>query len=190
MLGGRRCAPAQAAAICWSVPSLVTNLWQLAIGPNHDAGVAARCAPMLLGDAAPALPARRARLSVVAPAGRASTTALGNARLVVNADRRIVRGPRSAVPARRGMSGCRLVRRQPATGLITAATGVFVTIPAVPRSAGRCGAGEGRRWCRRSRPRQFTVSTLALAALLAATTARCRLSRSPDAIGAGARCRR
>jgi uncharacterized membrane protein YfcA len=114
--------PAQAAALL-VVPSLVTNLWQSAVGP-HLAALLRRLWPMLLGICAGTWAGAR---FLPGTGGPHATAALGIA-LVVYA---IVglSAFRIVVPARAETWLSFLVGS--ITGLITAATGVFV-IPAVP----------------------------------------------------------
>lgn len=147
--------PAQAAALL-VVPSLVTNLWQLLAGPGVGA-LTRRLWPMLLGVCG----GTRAGSGVLVggAAGRA-TAALGAA-LVLYALTGLLR-LRVRVPARAERWAGPLVGA--ATGLVTGATGVFV-VPAVPYLG---ALGLGRDELVQALGLSFTVSTLALAAGLAA----------------------
>ncbi len=114
--------PAQAAALL-VVPSLVTNLWQSAVG-SHLAALLRRLWPMLLGICAGTFAGARL---LPGTGGPHATTALGIA-LIVYAVVGLC-AFRLMVPAR-GESWLSAVVGI-ATGMITAPTGVFV-IPAVP----------------------------------------------------------
>jgi hypothetical protein len=115
--------PVPVAASLITVPSLITNVWQMMRGPSTLALVR-RLAPMLLGIAA----------GVVA-GGRVMTNAEGIARQML--------GAILIVYALAGLASLRLpqprARHEPAwsalagaiTGVLTAATGVFV-VPSVP----------------------------------------------------------
>ncbi len=146
-------APAQAAALL-VVPSLVTNLWQLAIGPNLTS-LLRRLSPMLLGICIGTL-AGAGFLS--GTGGPGATTALGIA-LVVYAIVGLC-AVRLTVPARAEFWLSFVVGAT--TGLITAATGVFV-IPAVPYLQ---ALGLEKDDLVQALGLSFTVSTIALAALL------------------------
>ncbi|WP_343714138.1 sulfite exporter TauE/SafE family protein [Inquilinus sp.] len=151
---GLAMAPAQAAALL-VVPSLVTNLWQLFAGPRFG-GLLRRLWPMMAGICLGTWAG--AGLLTGADAGRA-TVALGAA-LVLYAVIGLA-GPRLSVPAR--MERWWSAPVGAATGLVTAATGVFV-IPAVPfLQALRLEKEDLVQALGLS----FTVSTLALAAGLA-----------------------
>ena len=150
-----RMTPAQAAALL-ILPSLVTNVWQTRpwarLGP-----LAWRLAPMQAGVAMGTL---GAAWWLGAPAGVWATQTLGVALLVY---------------ALWGLSGARLPSVPPraqrvlgpltgaATGLVTAATGVFV-MPAVPYLQ---ALGLQRDELVQAMGLSFTVSTIALAAGLA-----------------------
>jgi uncharacterized protein len=146
--------PAQAAALL-VVPSFVTNIWQLALGPNLRP-LLRRLWPMLLGICAGTWPGAGL---LTAGNGTHATTALGLA-LMVYAILGLC-SIRFAVP----------VRAEPwlsfavgaVTGLITAATGVFV-IPAVPYLQ---ALGLDKDDLVQSLGLSFTASTVALAAILA-----------------------
>jgi uncharacterized membrane protein YfcA len=143
--------PAQAAALL-VVPSLVTNLWQLFAGPRFG-GLLRRLWPMLLAICLGTWAG--AGLLTGGSAGRA-TTGLGAA-LVLYALLGLARWQlRVAQPWERPLS--------PAigavTGLVTAATGVFV-LPAVPYLQ---ALDLEREDLIQALGLSFTVSTLALAA--------------------------
>jgi len=146
--------PVQAAALL-IVPSLVTNLWQLLAGPRF-APLARRFWPMLLaiciGTVAGAGP-------LAADSTGLATTWLGAA-LVVYALIGLS-ALRLCVPAHAEIWLSPLVGA--ATGLVTAATGVFV-IPAVPYLQALALEKEDLV---QALSLSFTVSTLALAAALA-----------------------
>jgi uncharacterized membrane protein YfcA len=149
-------APAEAAALI-VVPSLITNLWQLAIG-GHSRMLAARLWPMLvaicLGTAA-----GTALLGGVG--GERSTEALGVA-LALYAGIALL-APRLALPPRAELVVGPIAGAL--TGIVTAATGVFV-LPAVPYLQ---ALGLGKEPLVQALGLSFTVSTLALAASLAVT---------------------
>ncbi|WP_026871407.1 sulfite exporter TauE/SafE family protein [Inquilinus limosus] len=147
-------APAQAAALL-VVPSLVTNFWQLFAGPRFG-GLLRRLWPMMAGICLGTWAG--AGLLTGADAGRA-TIALGTA-LVAYAVFGLV-GPRFSVPPRVERWWSAPVGA--ATGLVTAATGVFV-IPAVPFLQ---ALGLEKEDLVQALGLSFTVSTLALAAGLA-----------------------
>ncbi|MSP49580.1 MAG: sulfite exporter TauE/SafE family protein [Alphaproteobacteria bacterium] len=146
--------PAEAAALL-VVPSLVTNLWQLAAGPSF-AALALRFWPMMLGVCVGTWAG--SGLLTGANAGGAST-ALGAA-LMVYALLGLTT-LRLAVPSawERGLAPA----VGAATGLVTAATGVFV-IPAVPYLQ---ALGLGKDDLVQALGLSFTVSTVALALSLA-----------------------
>ncbi len=146
-------APAQAAALL-VIPSLVTNVWQFAAGPRPSA-LLQRLWPMLLGIcigtlAGPGL--------LTGDAGHQATVALGAA-LIVYAVLGLSRA-RFRVPpgAERWLSPV----MGAATGLVTAATGVFV-IPGVPYLQ---ALDLDKDELVQALGLSFTVSTLALAATL------------------------
>ncbi|KAF1044202.1 sulfite exporter TauE/SafE family protein [Xylophilus sp.] len=147
-------APAAAAALL-VVPSFVTNVWQLAAGPDAR-GLARRLAPMLAAIAAGTL--FGAALLTGARAG-ASARALGVA-LVAYAGWALL-SPALAVPARWERWLAPAVGF--ATGLVTGATGVFV-IPAVPYLQ---ALRLDKDALVQALGLSFTVSTVALAAGLA-----------------------
>jgi len=121
---GLTMAPAQAAALIVA-PSLVTNVWQLAAGPRLGA-LLRRLWPMLLGICAGTWAGARVGL-LGGDTGGQATAALGGA-LVLYALVGLS-AARVAVPPRLEPLLSPLVGA--ATGLVSAATGVFV-IPAVP----------------------------------------------------------
>lgn len=151
-------APREAAALL-VVPSLVTNLWQLAAGPAFGL-LARRLWPMLLGIFAGTLAGGQLLPPSGADPGMASA-ALGTA-LVLYA----LAGLAAFVPqvptAAERLAGpvAGLV-----TGLVTAATGVFV-IPAVPYLQ---GLRLERDMLVQALGLAFTVSTVALTLSLLAT---------------------
>jgi uncharacterized membrane protein YfcA len=150
--------PGEAAALI-VVPSLATNLWQLASGP-HLAALARRLWPMLLGICA------GTAVGAVLPYGlgnAGSGEALGVALALYAVVGLFL--PRLALPARAEPMLAPLVGV--ATGLVTAATGVFV-LPAVPYLQ---AIGLAKDELVQALGLSFTVSTLALAASLAQTGA-------------------
>ena len=146
--------PAQAASLL-VIPSLVTNLWQLAAGPSI-APLWRRLWPMMLGVCAGTWAG--AGLLTGDAAGRA-TPALGGA-LVLYAVFGLAK-LRLHVPARAEPFLSPLVGA--ATGLMTAATGVFV-IPAVPYLQALALEKEDLV---QALGLSFTISTVALAVGLA-----------------------
>ncbi len=146
--------PAEAAALL-VVPSLVTNLWQLLAGPAFGA-LLRRLWPTMAG----VLAGTWAGSGLLTGAGAAeASTALGLA-LVVYAVFGLT-SFRLSVPARAEAWLGPLVGA--ATGLVTAATGVFV-IPAVPYLQ---ALGLAKDDLVQALGLSFTVSTVALAASLA-----------------------
>ncbi len=146
-------APAQAAALL-VVPSLVTNLWQLAAGPRIGSLVR-RLWPMLAGIVAGTLAG--SGLMTGEAAGYAAG-ALGAALMAYAALG--LAAVRPSVPPRAERWLGPLVGA--ATGLVTALTGVFV-IPAVPYLG---ALGLPRDSLVQALGLSFTVSTVALAAVL------------------------
>jgi len=146
--------PAQAAALL-IVPSTLTNLWQLAAG-GHLLALLRRLGPMLVAIFVGTL-AGSAWLGI--DSGPWAVHALGAALLVYAAYGLIGPGLRLA-PSREGWLGplCGLV-----TGIVTAATGVFV-MPAVPYLQ---SLGLSRDQMIQALGLSFTVSTVALALGLA-----------------------
>ncbi len=146
--------PAEAAALL-VVPTLVTNVWQLAAGPSFLALVR-RLSLMMLAICAGTWAG--AGLLIGSGAGRA--TAWLGAALVVYAATGLLklrlRVPARAEPYRSPAIGV-------ATGVVTAATGVL-TIPAVPYLQ---ALGLGRDDLVQALGLSFTVSTVALAGDLA-----------------------
>ena len=145
--------PAQAAALL-VVPSLVTNLWQLAAGPRFLA-LARRLWPMMLAVCA----GTWAGAGLLTDGGGLARTALGGALaayalLGLAAIRLAV--PAQAEPWLSPVIGL-------ATGVVTGATGVFV-IPAVPYLQ---ALGLDKDELVQALGLSFTVSTLALAGALA-----------------------
>jgi uncharacterized membrane protein YfcA len=151
---GLAMAPAQAAALL-VVPSLVTNLWQLFAGPRFG-GLLRRLWPMMLAIGI----GTWAGAGLLAGDGSGwAATALGVA-LVLYALVGLA-GPRLSVPRRAEPWLSPLIGA--ATGLVTAATGVFV-IPAVPYLQ---ALGLEKEDLIQALGLSFTVSTVALAAGLA-----------------------
>lgn len=145
--------PAQAAAIL-VVPSLVTNLWQLAAGPALRP-LAARLWTMMLGVVAGTLAGGHV---LTGDRPGLAVQALGVALLLYAASG--LAAFRLAVPRRAEPWLSPLVGL--ATGLVTGATGVFV-IPAVPYLQ---ALGMERDELVQALGLSFTVSTLALAGSL------------------------
>ena len=146
--------PVEAASLL-VVPSLVTNIWQLALGPSLRPLIH-RLGPMMVGICLGTLAGTGLLTST--SAGEA-TTALGIA-LVVYAVLGLT-SRRFAVPA--GNERWLGPAIGAATGLVTAATGVFV-IPAVPYLQ---ALGFDKDDLVQALGLSFTVSTIALAASLA-----------------------
>lgn len=146
--------PAEAAVIL-IVPSLVTNLWQLAFGPGLGATVE-RFWPMMLGITLGTWAG--AGLLAGASSGQAAA-ALGGA-LALYAAAGLVKLPLRVPPAAESWLSPLV---GVATGVVTAATGVFV-IPAVPYLQ---ALELERDRLIQALGLSFTVSTLALAAGLA-----------------------
>ncbi|MBW8723839.1 MAG: sulfite exporter TauE/SafE family protein [Inquilinus limosus] len=151
---GLAIAPAQAAVLL-VVPSLVTNLWQLFAGPRFG-GLLRRLWPMMAGIC----------LGTWAGAGLLTGASADNATIGLGAALVLyaaigLAGPRFSIPARAERWWSAPVGA--ATGLVTAATGVFV-IPAVPFLQ---ALGLEKEDLIQALGLSFTVSTLALAAGLA-----------------------
>jgi uncharacterized membrane protein YfcA len=151
---GLAMAPAQAAVLL-VVPSLVTNLWQLFAGPRFG-GLLRRLWPMMAGICL----GTWAGAGLLTGAGADTATIGLGVALVLYAAIGLA-GPRVSIPAKaeRWWSG----PVGAATGLVTAATGVFV-IPAVPFLQ---ALGLEKEDLVQALGLSFTVSTLALAAGLA-----------------------
>ncbi len=152
-------APAQAAALL-VVPSLIANVWQLMDGSGSGMGGIApllrRLWPMMIGICA----GTWAGAGLLTGAGADSATAaLGGALMLYAATG--LAAVRFAVPVRAEPFLSPLIGA--ATGLITAATGVFV-IPAVPYLQ---ALGMEKDDLVQALGMSFTVSTVALAANLA-----------------------
>lgn len=147
-------APAQAAALL-VVPSLVTNLWQLFAGPRFS-GLLRRLWPMMAGIC---LGTRAGAGLLIGAGAEGATIGLGVA-LVAYAAFGLI-GPRLSVSPRLERWASAPVGA--ATGLVTAATGVFV-IPAVPFLQ---ALGLEKEDLVQALGLSFTVSTIALAAGLA-----------------------
>jgi uncharacterized membrane protein YfcA len=148
--------PPVQAAVLLLLPSLLTNLWQML--PSASLGACLRrCWPMLLGVVAGTL---WAPISIVSLDSRIASAGLGAALLVYAvlglASMRLGVAPRwqSGVSSIVGLI----------TGVVTAATGVFV-FPAVPYLQ---GLGLRKNELVQSLGLCFTVSTLALSVRLAA----------------------
>jgi uncharacterized membrane protein YfcA len=147
-------APAQAAALL-IVPSLITNLWQARPWPSLPA-VLRRVAGMQAGICVGTI---GAALWLGAPSGRWAGVGLGLA-LVAYAAWGLFGSPPSVPARRQGWLGAAVGA---VTGVITAATGVFV-IPAVPYLQ---ALNLGKDGLIQAMGISFTVSTVALAAGLA-----------------------
>jgi hypothetical protein len=146
-------APAQAAALL-VVPSFITNVWQLAAGPSLGP-LLRRLWPMMLAVCAGTWTGMGLGL-LAADVSRSATTALGIALMVYAAlGLATVRFcvPAGAEPVLSPLVGA-------TTGLVTAATGVFV-IPAVPYLQ---ALGLEKDDLVQTLGLSFTVSTVALAA--------------------------
>jgi uncharacterized protein len=148
-------APVKAASLL-IVPSFVTNLWQLAAGPSFSR-LAYRLWPMLAGVV----------LGTLAGTGLLTGSHAGQAAIAL--------GLLLMLYAFLGLTSVRFSVPPPAewwlapligvlTGLVTAATGVFV-IPAVPYLG---ALNLGKEEMIQALGLSFTVSTIALAAALAA----------------------
>ena len=148
-------SPVEAAALL-VVPSLVTNLWQMAAGPRL-AALTLRLWPMMAGICL-GIWAGAALLGGLAAAG--ATQALGVA-LMVYAAVGLAQVRMAVAPAWERWLG---PAAGAVTGILTGATGVFV-IPAVPYLQ---ALGLGKDDLVQALGLSFTVSTLALAASLAA----------------------
>jgi uncharacterized membrane protein YfcA len=146
--------PAQAAALL-VVPSLVTNLWQLLAGPRF-AGLLRRLWPMLAGICFGTL----AGSKLLQGAGGPSAVAALGAALILYAVLGLSRLRLHVRPAWEPWLGPVIGA---ATGLVTAATGVFV-VPAVPYLG---ALGLAKDDLIQALGLSFTVSTIALAAALA-----------------------
>ena len=153
---GSVAAPAQAAALL-VVPSLVTNVWQLLAGPRPGA-LTRRLWPMMLGVLAGTWGGMRLGL-LTGPDTARATGALGLA-LVLYAGLGLAK-LRLPAPGRAEVWLSPLVGA--ATGLVTAATGVFA-VPAVPYLG---ALGLDRERLIQALGLSFTVSTVALAVGLA-----------------------
>jgi uncharacterized membrane protein YfcA len=148
---GSMMTPAEAAALL-IVPSLVTNVWQL-LPWRGLAGILACLATMQVGVVAGTL---AGAWVLGAPVGRWAVVCLG-AMLVIYALWSLA-GARFVVPPHAQRWAAPLVGAS--TGLVTAATGVFV-VPAVPYLQ---ALGLQRDALMQAMGLSFTVSTLALAA--------------------------
>ena len=149
--------PAQAAALL-VVPSLTTNLWQSATGGNLRP-LLARLWPMLLSICA----GQAIGTALLGGAVGGGSMALGLALLLYAGI--ALAAPRLAIPRRAEWLLGPLTGAL--TGAITAVTGVFV-IPAVPYMQ---ALGLGKESLVQGLGISFSVSTVALAASLAATGA-------------------
>jgi uncharacterized membrane protein YfcA len=146
--------PAQAAALL-VVPSLVTNVWQLLAGPRFGA-LLRRLSGMMLGIC----------LGTAAGAGWLTGGATGRASLLLGIALMVYAAAglatlRLAVPPRAERLLSPLIGA--ATGLVSAATGVFV-LPAAPYLQ---ALGLEREDLVQALGLSFTVSTVALAGVLA-----------------------
>ncbi len=147
-------APAKAAALL-VIPSLVTNLWQLAAGPRLG-DLARRLWPMMLGIVA----GTWAGSGVIAGGAAGFASAWLGIALAVYAVSGLARFRPRVPEAAEAWAGPAVGG---ATGLVTGATGVFV-IPAVPYMG---ALGLERDELVQALGLSFTVSTIALAAGLA-----------------------
>lgn len=148
--------PVEAAALL-VVPSLVTNIWQLATGPRF-LYLARRLATMMLGVCAGTI----LGIGLLASgASRLPSAALGTVLAIYGVVGLL--GPRFAVPSRAEPWLSPLVGV--ATGVLTGATGVFV-IPSVPYLG---SLGLDKEELIQALGLSFAVSTIALAAGLAVT---------------------
>ena len=146
--------PAEAAALL-VVPSLVTNIWQLAAGPSFTA-LARRLLPMMLGVCV----GTWAGSGLLTGAGAAQASVALGVALLVYAGLGLTTLRLSVPPAwERSLAPVIGI----ATGLVTAATGVFV-IPAVPYLQ---ALGLNKDDLVQALGLSFTVSTVAMAASLA-----------------------
>jgi len=150
--------PVQAAALL-ALPSLVTNVWQMAAGPSLKE-VVQRLWPMMLGVCA----GTWTGMGLMTGAGVRYGTALLGIALVIYALTGLAALRFSIAPRREIWAGP-LVGA--ATGIITAATGVFV-IPAVPYLQ---AIGLEKEELVQALGLSFTISTGALAVNLAAADA-------------------
>jgi uncharacterized protein len=147
-------APADAAALV-VVPSLITNVWQFAAGPDR-ARLLRRMWPMLLAMAAATWPAAGL---LTGPHAEDAVIALGSVLMIyagIGLARARVSVPRRIEPWLSPLIGV-------LTGVVTGATGVFV-IPAGPYLQ---AIGLEKEDLVQALGLSFTVSTLALAAGLA-----------------------
>jgi uncharacterized membrane protein YfcA len=148
--------PPAAAAALLIVPSFITNVWQLLAGPNF-AELARRLWPMMLAILVGTLAGSSL---LVSENVRWTTIALGAALVVYSAYTLLARQLSVSARAERWLSP--LVGL--ATGIVTGGTGVFV-IPAVPYLQ---ALGLSKDDLIQALGLSFTVSTIALAAGLAA----------------------
>jgi uncharacterized membrane protein YfcA len=150
--------PSEAAAVL-VIPSMVTNVWQLWLGP-HFGLLARRLGPMMVGIVLGTWLAAMSGLGLLtADAAARATRWLGLA-LIVYAALGLAKA-RFTVP--RSMEWWLGPLMGAATGAVTAATGVFV-VPAVPYLQ---AIGLERDDMIQAQGLSFTVSTLALAVSLA-----------------------
>jgi uncharacterized membrane protein YfcA len=147
--------PVQAAALL-IVPSLATNVWQMLAGPAFFAAVR-RFATMLVGVCAGIF----LGIGLLAGATAIASAALGGVLAIYGALGLV--SVHLAVPRRAERWLSPIIGL--VTGVLTGATGVFV-VPAVPYLG---SLGLGRETLIQTLGLSFTVSTVALAAALAAT---------------------
>ena len=167
-------SPAEAAAIL-VIPSMVTNVWQLALGP-HFGALARRLWPMMAGILLGTWLAMLAGVGLLAnEAASRAAQALGGALMIYAALG--LANVRFHVPTR--MEWWLGPLAGAITGAISAATGVFV-IPAVPYLQ---AIGLQRDDMIQAQGLSFTVSTVALAASLAGGLGGANLSLSLIALG-------
>ncbi len=150
--------PVQAAALL-ALPSFVTNFWQMAAGPSLGSAVR-RLWPMMAGVCL----GTWAGMGLMTGAGVRYGTALLGVALAIYAVTGLAAFRLSIAPSREVWAGPLIGA---VTGLITAATGVFV-IPAVPYLQ---AIGLEKEELIQALGLSFTVSTAALAVNLAADNA-------------------
>ena len=148
-------SPGEAASLL-TIPAIVTNLWQLATGPRFGA-LALRLRLLLVGICAGTLIGGLAFGQLAGPGARVALGVAVALYAVLGLARLELRVPVRIEPVLSPLIGA-------ATGLVTAATGVFV-VPAVPYLQ---ALGLGKEDLVQALGLSFTVSSLALGAMLAA----------------------